>query len=350
VLDRDAYEILGVKKTATEAEIKKAYRKLARQYHPDVNPNDSTAEARFKEISAAYDILSNPEKRAQYDQVGPSAYYASPEAAQGFQEASAFHGFGDFFRDLFGGGRTSAGPLRGDDLVFALEIDFMEAVRGGKQVISLDKEVLCPECQGSGYETLGSPCSACGGRGSMEKKVENVRMLINCPHCHGTGRVGQQGCRRCGGRSTVIGPETIEVVIPPGVDGGTRLRLAGKGNPGINGGPAGDLYLNLSIRPHPLFTRTGRDISTKTTISLFDAVLGGKITVPTLDKSVTLTIPPGTQNGQRFRLKGKGVAAGKAPAGDQYVEVMVAIPKQLDPKARELFQNLKNLVPEAAPA
>ncbi len=346
VLERDAYEILGVSRDATDAELKKAYRKLARKYHPDVNPNDKEAEKKFKEITAAYDILSNPEKRAEYDRLGATAYYARPETAQDFEEVFASRGFADLFRDLFAGRGAQAytGPVRGEDLAYSLEVDFLEAVKGGRTTITLDKEVVCPACHGSGYEDTGRNCSECGGRGVREKKVDNVRMLINCAACHGTGRVGQQSCRRCGGRGVVLGTETLEVKIPPGVDTGTRLRMAGKGNPGLNGGPPGDLFLILTVRPHPIFSRKGDDIYSKATISLFDAVLGGKITVPTLDKPVSLTIPPGTQNGQRFRLKGKGIKSGGQKVGDQYVEVTVAIPKELPPKARELFASLKEMV------
>jgi molecular chaperone DnaJ len=344
VLERDAYEILGVAKDVSEAELKKAYRKLARKYHPDVNPDDKEAEKKFKEISAAYDILANPEKRAEYDQMGAEAYYSTPEATRGFEEAYASRGFGDIWRDIFGGGQAYAGPVRGDDLVYSLEVDFLEAVRGSQKTITLEKEILCPGCHGSGYEYTGQVCRACGGRGVVEKKVDNVRMLINCATCQGAGRLGQQSCRRCGGRGVVLGAETLEVKIPPGVDTGTRLRMTGKGNPGLNGGPPGDLFLLITVKPHPHFTRKDRDIYYKTDISLFDAVLGGKITVPTLDKPVALKIPPGTQNGQRFRLKGKGVKAGANHTGDQYVEVSVAIPTDLTPQAKEMFQSLKDVV------
>jgi molecular chaperone DnaJ len=346
VLDRDAYEILGVPKDVSEADLKKAYRKLARKYHPDVNPDDQEAERKFKDISAAYDILSNPEKRAEYDQMGSAAYYSTPGAAHDYEEAFTSRGYADIFRDLFGGrgGQAYAGSRRGEDLAYSLEVDFLEAVRGGKRTISLEKEINCPACHGSGYEYAGQVCSDCGGRGMVEKKVDNVRMLINCPKCHGSGRLGQQGCRRCGGRGVVLGSETLEVKIPPGVDTGTRLRMSGKGNPGLNGGPAGDLFLLITVRPHPEFTRQDRDISYKTSISLFDAVLGGQITVPTLDKPVSLKIPPGTQNGQRFRLKGKGVKAGAGHIGDQYVEVSVDIPKDLTPQAKEMFASLKDMV------
>ncbi|MGQ9920177.1 MAG: molecular chaperone DnaJ [Desulfobacca sp.] len=347
MLERDAYEILGVPRDATDADLKKAYRKLARKYHPDVNPNDKEAEKKFKEISAAYDILSNPEKRAEYDRLGAAAYYARPETAHDFEEVFAARGFADLFRDLFGGrgGQAYAGPVRGDDLAYSLEIDFLEAVKGGSRTISLEKEVTCPACHGSGYEYAGQTCQDCGGRGVIEKKVDNVRMLINCATCHGTGRVGQQSCRRCGGRGVILGTETLEVKIPPGVDTGTRLRMTGRGNPGLNGGPPGDLFLIINVRPHPHFSRQGDDIYYKTTISLFDAVLGGKITVPTVDKPVSVKIPPGTQNGQRFRLKGRGIRTGANRVGDQYVEVTVAIPKDLPPQARELFASLKEMVP-----
>ncbi len=349
MLERDAYDILGVPKTATDAEIKKAYRKLARKYHPDVNPDDPQAEVKFKEVSAAYDILGNPEKKREYDEMGPGAYYARPEAARDFEEAYAYRDFGDLFRDFFTGTQAPRGPMRGEDLTAALEIDFLEAVRGGKRTFSLEKERACGACQGSGWESGGTVCAACGGRGSVEKKVDNVRLLVTCPQCQGSGRTGQKVCRHCGGRGATLGVESIEVVIPAGVDQGTRLRLHGKGGPGYNGGPPGDLYILLSVRPHPLFSRQGKDISLKKTISLFDAVLGGQINVPTLDKPVLLKIPPGTQNGQRFRLKGKGVKT-KGATGDQYVEVQVAIPRHLDSRVKELFQKLKDTVPAAEDA
>lgn len=344
MLERDAYEILGVDRDISDADLKKAYRKLARKYHPDLNPGDKEAERKFKEISAAYDILANPEKRAEYDRMGAAAYYATPEASQGFEEVFASRGFADIFQDFFAGGQAYGGPVRGEDLVYSLEVDFLEAVKGGKRTITLEKEILCPGCGGSGYEHAGQVCPVCGGRGVVEKKVDNVRMLINCAQCQGAGRSGQRSCRRCGGRGVVLGPETLEVKIPPGVDQGTRLRMTGKGNPGLNGGPPGDLYLMLSVKPHPYFTRKERDIFYKTDISLFDAVLGGKITLPTLNKPISLKIPPGTQNGQKFRLQGKGIKTGPNQVGDQYVEVSVAIPKDLTPQAREMFQSLKEVL------
>ncbi len=211
MLDRDAYEILGVPKNVNEADLKKAYRKLARKYHPDVNPDDKEAEKKFKEISAAYDILSNPEKRAEYDQMGAEAYYATPGAAHDYEAAFTSRGFADIFRDLFGGGggQAYAGPIRGEDLAYGLEVDFLEAVRGGKRTITLEKEMSCPACHGSGYEYAGQVCSDCGGRGVVEKKVENVRMLINCPKCHGAGRLGQHaaaGAAAAGGLSSAPKP------------------------------------------------------------------------------------------------------------------------------------------------
>jgi molecular chaperone DnaJ len=350
---KDYYDVLGLKKGASEAEIKKAFRRLARQYHPDVNPGDKEAEEKFKKVSEAYDVLGDPKRRAEYDNMGDQAfrefYTGRREATAGFGGyRSSFRDmdFADLFGDLFEQKTTyqSRGPVRGEDYLYQLEIGFMDAIRGASTQIRLRKEEVCPMCKGSGADP-GSEwvtCPQCSGSGMVELSKGQMVMRQMCPRCHGQGRMSKTPCKGCGGRGRVEKEETVSVKIPPGVDEGSKLRIAGKGGGGIDGGPPGDLYIQIRLKPHPHFTRVGDDIYSRLEISISDAVLGAKVRVSTVDGTVNMAIPPGAQNGQKFRLKGRGAPRlKKSGRGDHYVEIRVLIPKKIDEKTRKIFQDLR---------
>jgi molecular chaperone DnaJ len=348
---RDYYEVLGVKRTASEEDIKKAYRRLARKYHPDVNPGDKSAEERFKEISQAYEVLEDPEKRKQYDSLGHAAFEgfrggAGPRdgaGGAGFGPGMGFD-FSDLFGDLFGhgGGARAQGPRPGSDLEYEMEVDLREAVLGAEKEISYRRAAACPDCGGAGYKagTGGGPCPQCGGRGRVTVQRGPISLQQPCDRCRGSGRLPGTPCGGCGGRGSVPNAERLRVRIPPGVDTGSRIRVAGKGEAGAEGGPPGDLYIRIRTRPDPRFRREGDDLVTPVAIPLMDALLGGTTLVPTLGDAVRMKIPAGTQNGQRFRLKGKGVA-GK---GDLFAEVQVQIPRKLDPEVREKLETLRDRI------
>lgn len=358
---KDYYEILGVPRTASLSEIKKAYRKLARKYHPDLNPGDKSAEAKFKEIQEAYSVLSDPKKRAQYDQFGfvgdfgPGAG-AGAGAGQG-PFTGGFEGFDfseygtssfrDFFENLFGGFREERrpGPQRGEDLNYSMTISFADAINGLQTRIKVNRLVPCPVCGGSGYASLGGDrvCPDCGGRGRTYVQKGFMKFSSTCPTCLGTGRVSGQMCSNCRGEGRVQGSETITVRIPKGVDSGSKVRIPGKGNAGINGGPAGDLYINLEVTPHPLFRREGSNIYLKVPITVPEATLGAKIEVPTIyGEKKTIRIPPGTKSGQKFRIKGEGApVVGRNSRGDMYVEVTIVPPSYVDQRVRELMKELE---------
>ncbi len=323
MIKKDLYEVLGVKPDASKEEIKKAYRKLARKYHPDVNPGDNEAEAKFKEVSEAYEILSNEEKRKEYDQLRQAASSASFRTPGG-QTAYDFTNFetrygddlGSIFENLFGFDKKAQykqnRPIKGEDLFFRMEVDFRDAALGRPVEISIPKDTICPECYGQGLKAVG------------KNKIE--------------------ACSKCGGTGSLHSMEKIRVKIPKGADDGTTIRLKGKGGPGINGGPPGDLYIELSLRPDPIFKRKGRDLYVKAKVPLVDAVLGGKVEVPLLEGRVKVKIPPGTQCGQKLRLKGKGIEDAAGRRGDAFVEIQVEIPKKLSPKAKELFEELRKVL------
>jgi len=366
---KDYYKILGVKKDASQDEIKKAFRKLARKYHPDVNPGDKAAEAKFKEISEAYEVLSDPKARKEYDTRDSfdfSDFFGQRAAGAG--AGSSYRGFrkgfthvdlGDIFGDIFSGGpamggakrayRSSSAPRKGKDIYYKMWIDFMDAIRGTRTEINLDHEVACNVCGGTGVSPSGKweTCPECGGSGRIQMGGLWGSSQQTCPVCHGTGRVNQTPCVACGGTGRQRKTERISVNIPKGVDHGSKVRLAGKGEPGLNGGPPGDLYIEIQLSPHPVFTRKGGDLYCKVPISVTEAVLGGIIEVPTIDGTVKMKIPPGTPSGKRFRLAGKGVKPLKGTRkGDQYVEVEVAIPKNIDERAKKLFRELSTLLPK----
>lgn len=355
MIQKDLYDILGVKPEAGGEEIKAAYRKLARKYHPDVNPGDKTAEGKFKEITEAYDILSRPEKRAEYDRLrtaaseSPHTYtYPGGERAFDFGRFTQERGgdfFSSIFEDLFGERASRARqPARGSDLHTVLNLDFREAVFGTEKQVMLSEEDVCPNCAGSGTDpSRGEVCPECRGTGQKIATRGPVRVVQTCDRCGGMGRIGTRACPVCEGAGTVRTEKRLKVKIPAGVDNGSRIRLAGRGAPGPGGGPPGDLYIDIRVRPDPVFRREGNDIHVKTMIDLYAAVLGGTVTVDTLYGPVEMKIKPGTQNGQKFRLKGKGVPDPGGKKGDQIVEVQVVIPKDLDHRSKELFRELKNI-------
>ena len=385
---KDYYGILGVKKTASTDDIRKAFRKLARKYHPDVNPDDKKSEEKFKEISEANDVLSDEKKRKVYDQLGfysDSIDPAQAEAAArggygstagyggatqsnsdmpfdfgGFDFSSSGGqtagggGFGSSFRDIFGGvfggGRGSQaaprGPRPGTDLEYQVEVDFWTAIRGGTTRIEITRQEQCGTCKGQGV--VGSPttCPQCNGTGQVTQMNGRMKFNVQCPRCGGSGKL-QQPCPTCHGDGTVPKRDTLEFRIKAGTRDGQRIRLAGKGNAGSMGAPAGDLYLIIKAGTHPVFTRQGDDIRVVVPVMAFEAALGTKIDVPTIDGRAQLKIPPGTQTGQKLRLREKGVPSASAEGvrGDQIVEVQIVVPKIQDERSKEILRELAKLNP-----
>jgi molecular chaperone DnaJ len=346
---RDFYEILGVPRGASTTDIKKAYRKLARKYHPDVNPGDKSSEEKFKEISEANEILSDAEKRKKYDALGHAAFDGSGGGPgwQDFARGAGAEGggrgfdFTDLFGDLLGrgaGGRAG-GPRQGADLEYEMEIDFRDAVLGAEKEISYHRSSPCESCGGAGYSpgTGGGSCTQCGGSGRIRSQRGPIAMQQVCSRCRGTGRLPGTACPTCGGRGARPKAEKIRVRIPAGVDTGSKVRLASKGEAGGDGGPPGDLYIVISVRPDPTLRRQGNDVVTSARVGVLDALLGGSVNVSTLGEPVKMKIPAGTQNGQRFRIKDRGVP-GK---GDLYAEIQVDIPKVIDETTRKTLEGLR---------
>jgi molecular chaperone DnaJ len=364
----DYYAILGVPRNAKAPEIKKTYRRLARKNHPDVNPGDKSAEERFKKVQEAYDVLSDPKKRAIYDQYGFYSENFKEQAsahgrgsAEGFRPGFDFSGmdfgesgqssFRDVFSELFAGGesaRRPSGPTKGEDLEHHLNISFLESIKGLSTRMTINRANPCSACEGSGLDrsTAQNICPKCKGSGQESRAHGFMRFSGPCRTCGGTGRVGSR-CRVCGGSGTVPAQETINVRIPPGVANGFRMRVPQKGNMGRSGGPAGDLYLIISVRPHEFFRREGNDIVCTVPITVTEAALGTKIEVPSIDGKALLRIPPGTQSGQKFRLRGKGAPSlrGELP-GNQIVEIRVVVPKVADERSKEILRELARLNPE----
>jgi molecular chaperone DnaJ len=347
---KDFYEALGVKKDATTEEIKKAYRKLARKYHPDVNPGNKEAEERFKVISEAHDVLSDAKKRGIYDEFGEEGLRAGFDPEQAFHADapgvdSKYSGFEDIFSDLFGAGKgrsAASGPTRGRDVESALEIDFLTAIQGGTTRVTLQSNRACKSCGGSGrINAPGNPvCRKCNGTGQTRVAEGPFNFNQVCPDCGGSGRGGET-CTVCRGTGMVGGSETIDVSIPVGVNDGSRIRLAGKGEPGRNGGAPGNLYVMIRVRPHPIFKRDGDTLNVEIPVSVGEAMNGTEITVPTPGGQVQLRIPKGTGSGQRLRLKGKGVPNLKTKVpGDMFVTVRIQIPKSDDPDALSAAKTL----------
>lgn len=345
---RDYYEVLGVDKNASDDELKKAYRKLARQYHPDVNPGDKEAEEKFKEVNEAYDVLSDSTKRAQYDQFGHDGPGAGFGGAGGFG-AGGFGDMGDIFDMFFGGmgGSAQKGPRKGADLRYDLTIDFEEAVFGTEKTITIPRWDACDACGGTGAKKGTSPstCPRCHGTGqvtTMQKTpFGSFQSVKTCPECGGRGSVITDPCPECGGQGRKRVTRKLEIKVPAGVDTGSRLRMSGEGEAGEQGGPKGDLYIYINVRSHPIFTRDDGDIYMEQEINFAEAALGADIPVPTLEGDVTLTIPAGVQNGAKFRMKGKGVKSVRGYGkGDQYVTIKVVTPKNLTAEQKELFKQL----------
>lgn len=348
---RDYYEVLGVDKNADEATIKKAYRTLAKKYHPDMNPGDKEAEAKFKEVNEAYDVLSDPDKKAKYDQYGHAAFDPSAGGGAGFGGFGDFGGFdiNDIFSSFFGGASGGStrrnGPVRGDDITVRLTISFEESVFGCKKEVSYNKIQKCADCSGTGAAKGTSPktCSACGGSGQVRVQQRTpfgiMQTQKTCDACHGTGKIIENKCPNCRGTGFVRVPKKLEVNIPAGIDDGQQLSLRYQGSDGMNGGNAGDLYIIISVRPHSIFERDGDDLYCEVPITYAEATLGAEIEIPTLEGSMKYTIPEGTQTGTVFTLRNKGVTRVNSKVrGNLYITVVVEVPKNLTSEQKNLLE------------
>jgi molecular chaperone DnaJ len=396
---KDYYEILGVKKSASADEIRKAFRKLARKYHPDVNPGDKSAEEKFKSLSEANDVLSDPKKRKIYDQVGFYSDNIDPATAEAYARGggsggfagggpgetsgqgagqgvpfdfggfdfsdlvdsagrgrrsgagSGGGGFKDIFSGIFGGGRggvaTEVGPEAGSDLEYQVNVPFWTAIRGGVMRLNITRQDVCTNCHGQGYIEAPGKCPECTSTGQITQTGGRMKFNVTCPRCHGTGK-NISTCPACHGEGTVSRTEPLEVRIKAGTRDGQRIRLAGKGNAGAHGGPAGDLYVIIRIDDHPVYRRDGDDIYLTVPVTVTEAALGAKIEVPTIDGRALLKIPPGTQPGQKLRLREKGVpsATREGVRGDEIVEITVTVPMPRDERTKELLKEFAKLNPE----
>lgn len=357
---RDYYEVLGVSKGASEDELKKAYRKLAKENHPDLHPGDKECEARFKEINEAYEVLSDSDKRAKYDQFGHAAFDPNQGFGGGFGGFEGFGGFGDIFGDIFGGfggfgggGRNPNAPRKGDNLRATVNIKFEEAAFGVKKEVFVAKVEQCPDCKGTGCAegTTAEVCPDCKGTGSVKTTQRTpfgmVQSTGQCPKCKGRGKIIHTPCKSCRGVGSVRRQHKVTVSVPAGIDDGQTISLRGQGNVGINGGPAGDLLITVLVQPHARFERDGASILLEQEVSFAQAALGSEIEVPTLDGKVKLNIPEGTQPGSVFRLKGKGVPYLRANGrGDQFVTVKVAVPKNMSSAQKEALRQYASAMGE----
>ncbi|PCK08752.1 MAG: molecular chaperone DnaJ [Alteromonadaceae bacterium] len=346
---RDYYEVLGTPKSASAAELKKAYRRVAMKHHPDRNPDDSSAEEKFKEANEAYEVLSDSNKKATYDQYG----HAGLEGAGGGHGGGGAGNFSDIFGDVFGdifggsggGGRGRGGPARGSDLRYTLSLDLEEAVKGATVKITVPTVVSCKPCSGSGAKagTSASNCSTCGGVGQVRMQQGFFSVQQACPACRGKGKTITDPCGSCSGRGLKEETKTLSVKVPPGVDTGDRIRLAGEGEAGADGGPSGDLYVQMSVNDHEFFQRDGKNLYCEVPLSIFDACLGGDIEVPTLDGRVKLKVPAETQTGKLFRMRGKGVVPVRGgTSGDLLCRVVLETPVKLSKSQTALLEELRD--------
>jgi molecular chaperone DnaJ len=345
---KDYYELLGVSKDASEADLKKAYRQLAMKYHPDRNPGDKASEDKFKEINEAYSCLSDPAKKSNYDRFG-----TAEGVGGGYGPFSAGTGFGDAFEDIFGdffgafgGGQRRARPAKGDDLRYDLSINLSEAVFGTEKTIDFPRWDNCPDCSGSGSEPgkTAAVCPNCKGSGQVRYQQGFFSVSKTCGKCYGNGKIITHPCKNCSGRGKVQKTRSLTVKIPSGVDTGSRLRIHGEGDPGVYGGPKGDLYIILDIEEHPFFKREGTEIFCEVPISFPQAVLGAEIEVPTLDGTSKLKIPAGTPSGKIFYLKGKGASrVGGHQRGNQMVKIFIDVPKKLSARQKELLEEFASI-------
>ncbi|WP_028485071.1 molecular chaperone DnaJ [Thioalkalivibrio sp. ALE17] len=344
---RDYYEVLGVAKDASAADIKKAFRRLAMKYHPDRNPGDEEAEAKFKEARAAYDVLSDDQKRAAYDRYGHAGVDGSAGGFGGGAGASSFSDiFEDIFGDIFGGGGGGRGQraYRGSDLQYNLDLTLEEAVFGTEVKIRIPTTVSCEACDGSGAEPGTSPetCPTCNGVGQVRIQQGFFSVQQTCPRCEGSGKIVSSPCKSCHGKGRVQEQNTLDVKIPAGVDSGDRIRLAGQGEAGMNGGPPGDLYVQVRVKPHKLFRREGSDLHCEVPVSFATAALGGELEVPSLDGRVKLKVPAETQTGKQFRVSGKGVKSVHGGAvGDLICRVVVETPINLTKEQKQLLRQFE---------
>ena len=348
---RDYYEVLGVSKGASDSEIKSAYRKLAKKYHPDMNPGDKEAEAKFKEASEAYAVLSDADKRRQYDQFGHAAFDGGAGGAGGFDFGGMDMGdiFGDIFGDFFGGGRSrsqSNGPMKGQNIRTSVRITFEEACFGVDKEIDVTLKEECATCHGTGAKPGTSPetCKKCGGKGQVVFTQQSlfgvVRNVQSCPDCHGTGKIIKERCSDCGGSGYISKRKKISVSIPAGIDNGQCVRIRDKGEPGVNGGQRGDLLVEVAVSRHPIFQRQDRDIFSTAPITFAQAALGGDVRIKTVDGEVIYTVKPGTQTNTRVHLRNKGVPSlrNKQIRGDHYVTLVVEVPTKMNSEQKELLE------------
>jgi len=367
---QDYYDLLGVSRKATAKDIRTAFRKLARKYHPDLNPGDKSSEEKFKQLQEAYDVLSDSKKRQMYDQYGFYSDNIPPGgsgAAGGGEDADINFDFGGFdfgggsgaagggssFRDLFSqffrggqGVRMESEHEPGGDLEYQIEIDFWDAVRGAVKKLTITRLDTCETCSGTGAVGSAQTCQVCHGSGTVQQAAGKMRFNVPCTRCGGTGKI-RKPCPTCNGEGRVRRTETIDVRIPAGVASGSRVRVPGKGNAGTMGAPAGDLFLRVEVKPHPFFERRGNDLYTRVPVTVSEATLGAKVEVPTIDGRALVRIPPGTNSGKTLRLKEKGVPSVRnGSRGDQYVEIQVVVPQPTDERVRNLMKELETIAPE----